>query len=487
MIRYVLNCLLGYCECSISYYISQSCRLILLGFVIMDSLKNIPALISKWLSACASMVASLMLRFLLLAFPGFFKRWLSDPMTLQIEEYHGMSSRNKFFDALELYLQSKISPSTRLLKIAQTRKDTSFGIHFSDNQEFDDVYEEIQLKWKFISISKESSHTTLASKKKHCFELSFDFKHKEMVMNSYLPYVLERFKAMKDERKLVKLHTLVRLDPNKVKWDAINLEHPATFGTLAMDSELKRSVLEDLDKFVKRKEFYQRVGRAWKRGYLLYGPPGTGKSSLVAAIANYLKFDIYDLQLTHLKSDMELRRAMVATTNKSILVIEDIDCSQAELQDRKYGKGIKKNESEGNQTQITLSGLLNFTDGLWSNCGEERIIVFTTNHKSKLDPALLRSGRMDMHIHMSYCSYEGFKTLTSNYLGICGHHPLFEKIEILLQNTKVTPAQVTEALMKSEDVEVALQGLITMLKEKRYKGKDEYRDEDEENQLTYFI
>lgn len=74
-----------------------------------------------------------------------------------------------------------------------------------------------------------------------------------------------------------------------------------------------------------------------------------------------------------------------------------------------------------------------------------------------------------------------------NYLGICGHHPLFEKIESLLQNTKVTPAQVTEALMKSEDAEVALQGLITMLKEKRYKGKDEYRDEDEENQLTYFI
>lgn len=35
-----------------------------------------------------------------------------------------------------------------------------FGIHFSDNQEFDDVYEEIQLKWKFNSISQESNHTT---------------------------------------------------------------------------------------------------------------------------------------------------------------------------------------------------------------------------------------------------------------------------------------------------------------------------------------
>ena len=43
--------------------------------------------------------------------------------------------------------------------------------------------------------------------------------------------------------------------------------------------------------------------------------------------------------------------------------------------------------------QFTLSGLLNVMDGLWSSCGEERIIVFTTNHKDlldRLDPALFR-------------------------------------------------------------------------------------------------
>ncbi|KAJ6367141.1 hypothetical protein OIU77_003506 [Salix suchowensis] len=57
-----------------------------------------------------------------------------------------------------------------------------------------------------------------------------------------------------------------------------------------------------------------------------------------------------------------------------------------------------------------LSGLLNFIDGLWSSCGDERIIVFTTGHKENPDPALLRPGRMDMHIHMSYCTpREGFE------------------------------------------------------------------------------
>jgi chaperone BCS1 len=51
---------------------------------------------------------------------------------------------------------------------------------------------------------------------------------------------------------------------------------------------------------------------------------------------------------------------------------------------------------------VTLSGLLNFIDGLWSSCGGERIIVLTTNHVERLEPALVRSGRMDRHVEMSY-------------------------------------------------------------------------------------
>lgn len=105
-----------------------------------------------------------------------------------------------------------------------------------------------------------------------------------------------------------------------------------------MDPELKQGVMEDLNRFVKRKEFYKRVGRAWKRGYLLYGPPGTGKSSLVAAMANHLKFDVYDLQLANIMRDSDLRKLLLATGNRSILVIEDIDCS-VDLPDRRHDQG----------------------------------------------------------------------------------------------------------------------------------------------------
>ena len=97
--------------------------------------------------------------------------------------------------------------------------------------------------------------------------------------------------------------------------------HPATLDTLAMNPELKQSVIADLDRFLKRRDYYRRIGKAWKRGYLLYGRTGTDKSSLVAAMANYLRFDIYDLGLSEVRGNTLLQRLLSIMSNKSILVI----------------------------------------------------------------------------------------------------------------------------------------------------------------------
>ena len=102
-------------------------------------------------------------------------------------------------------------------------------------------------------------------------------------------------------------------------------------------------LLEDLRLFLGRKEYYRRVGKAWKRGYLLYGPPGTGKSSLIAAMANYLRFDVYDLDLREVQCNSDLRRLLIGTGSRSILVIEDIDCS-VQLEDREDGDGANDDD-----------------------------------------------------------------------------------------------------------------------------------------------
>ena len=202
-----------------------------------------------------------------------------------------------------------------------------------------------------------------------------------------------------------------------------------------MHPDEKEAVIDDLMAFQESKEYYAKVGKAWKRGYLLYGPPGTGKSTMIAAMANFLDYDVYDLELTAINNNTELRKLFIETTGKSIIVIEDIDCSAALTGKRRKDKKASSDKDSDNvdkpklsiepekddATKGTLSGLLNFIDGLWSACGGERIIIFTTNHKEKLDPALIRRGRMDKHIEMSYCRFEGFKVLAKNYLDVIGH------------------------------------------------------------------
>ncbi|KAK2979987.1 hypothetical protein RJ640_020013 [Escallonia rubra] len=50
-------------------------------------------------------------------------------------------------------------------------------------------------------------------------------------------------------------------------------------------------------------------------------------STLIAAMANYLGFDVYDLELTAVRTDSDLRRLLIRTANWSIIMVEDIDCS----------------------------------------------------------------------------------------------------------------------------------------------------------------
>ncbi|KAE8675757.1 Mitochondrial chaperone BCS1-like protein [Hibiscus syriacus] len=452
---------------------------------------------SSLLSAYASFAGSIMLvrsmaneliphplRSYLLKTCRYFFSPLSSALTLAIDERCGMA-KNQVFEGAKLYLSTRISPKTERLKVSKTRKQNHITIAIDKGETVVDRFEDVRLTWRFACAEGEKP----PHGEKRYFELIFNKKHKDKVLNFYLPYVLLKAEEIKNKDKAIKLYSRqcpFSEDENERRgsWGSIILEHPATFDTLAMDPDLKKIIIDDLEMFLKRKGYYKKLGKAWKRGYLLYGPPGTGKSSLVAAMANYLRFDIYDLGLTSVHSDAELRRTLLSTSNQSILLIEDIDCSSEVLKRQTRTKTKQHDAKSG----LTLSGILNCIDGLWSSCGDERIIVFTTNYKDRIDPALLRPGRMDLHINMSYCTTAGFRVLASNYLGIgTKNNPFFGEIDDLLKTTEATPAEVAEELMRTNDADAALQGLVHFLKRKRDESKNGETDSSSITRLNEIV
>ncbi|KQK04609.1 AAA-ATPase At3g50940 [Brachypodium distachyon] len=415
---------------------------------------------------------------------------LSPRRVVVIDETDGLSP-NRLFDAARSYLSSSsssVSATARRLRATRLEDSSSSGagagatvVTIDLGEQTTDSHDGVSYTWRLLVSPNPGANTNNPHTKSghgghgghaptKSLELTFHKKHTEKALSSYIPHIISAADEIRSKNRALKMH-MVEYDA----WAAVDLRHPSTFATLAMPAAHKRSIIADLDRFVTRRDHYAKTGRAWKRGYLLHGPPGTGKSSLVAAMANHLRFDVYDLELPAVSSNSDLRRLLVGVANRSILLIEDIDRSSSVVVN---GGGALRNhrdagagdeDEDGGGGKVTLSGLLNFVDGLWSTTGEERIVVFTTNHKERLDPALLRPGRMDVHVHMGFCTPESFRVLAGNYHSV-EDHDMFPEIERLLEEVPVTPAEVAEVLMRNDGADAAFRDLLEFIEGKRMEG-----------------
>ena len=239
---------------------------------------------------------------------------------------------------------------------------------------------------------------------------------------------------MEQRRKEIRLYTNSGAG-DASRWRSVPFTHPASFDTVAMDAELKNKVKSDLDQFLKSKQYYHRLGRVWKRSYLLYGATGTGKSSFIAAMAKFLCYDVYDIDVSKITDGSDWKTLLMQTTSKSMIVLEDLDRLLA-----------------GNSTAVSLSSVLNFMDGIVSCCGEERVMVFTMNGtKDEVDQAVLRPGRVDVHIHFPLCDFSTFKILANSYLGL-KEHKLFPQVEEVFQTgARLSPAEVGEIMISNRN------------------------------------
>ena len=258
----------------------------------------------------------------------------------------------------------------------------------------------------------------------------------------------------------------------------------------------KPNLIKKLDFFLNNKEWYFEKGIPYSLGIGMHGPPGTGKTSLIKTIANYTNRHVVVISLKLIKTKKQLdsiffeerynldNKKGSITFDKKIIVFEDIDCIGDIVLDREkkknktitgFGKKIEFEELSANskinvgdlletivatekatekicefpklpldEEPITLDDILNLWDGIRETPG--RILIISSNHYNELDPALIRPGRIDITLELSYVSRKIIKEI---------YNHLFDKI---LENDKLenikedfySPAEIINIYMNED-------------------------------------
>lgn len=206
-------------------------------------------------------------------------------------------------------------------------------------------------------------------------------------------------------------------------WNWVTYANKRSLRSVIMSPELEEQLVGSMTNFINNEAWYRERGLNYKLTYLLYGPPGTGKSSLGRALASHFNRDLYILSLSE-SSDL---LTLLQNAKGGMVLIEDIDGFSAARK-----RSAKKNQLEspkssvqpiqfdGNGEQIAdsqspsknledimaewggmnTSALLNALDGVVGL--DDVIILLSTNHPEKLDPALIRDGRVDIRVEVGF-------------------------------------------------------------------------------------
>lgn len=207
-------------------------------------------------------------------------------------------------------------------------------------------------------------------------------------------------------------------------WGRVSELQKRNISSIYLDGNKKTLLLNDIEYFMNNKVDYDKFSVPYKRNYLLYGPPGTGKTSLIYSVASKYDMDVHVLTLNPSMNDQTLISCISRISPKSILLLEDID-SLYEMR--------RKNE---HSNLVSFSCLLNILDGL---SGKSGIIIFiTTNHINKLDPALLRPGRINLKIEISYAHKEQLQNMINDLYPT--QNLFFDQFWKQVKNKKITMA-----------------------------------------------
>ena len=180
------------------------------------------------------------------------------------------------------------------------------------------------------------------------------------------------------------------------------------FEDIAGMSELKESLNKQVVFVIKNKELAEEYKITPPNGMLLYGPPGCGKSFFAEKFAeetgfNYLFIKSSDLASSFVHGSQEKIRQLFEQAEKNAPIVICFDEFDALVPNRSW------NNVSSEEVNEFLSQM--------NNCAQRGIfIVATSNRPDKIDPAVLRTGRIDKMVYVPLPDFDARRELFSLYL-----------------------------------------------------------------------
>lgn len=226
-------------------------------------------------------------------------------------------------------------------------------------------------------------------------------------------------------------------------WRLVRQNKPRAISSVVLKEGITKVIQDDVDDFIKSRKWYTDRGIPYRRGYLLYGPAGCGKTSFVKAISGSIGYDIYEIPLSDRGLDDQILSSLMQDIgSKGILLLEDVDSVfGARMQDEERAQEndvvTGKLSVREMKSSVTFSGLLNAIDGVTSK--ENYIIFMTTNHRDRLDSALIRPGRIDIKQLIDYPDEDQIVALFSQFYPECDRE-IGVKFASTVKNLKCQPS-----------------------------------------------
>jgi len=180
------------------------------------------------------------------------------------------------------------------------------------------------------------------------------------------------------------------------------------FDKVANLTDVKASLTENVIWQLTDPGRFERMGIEPARGLLLHGPPGTGKTYVVRALAHESGAAFFSVKGAELldkwvgESERGVREvfARARAVAPAIIFFDEIDALAP-----------VRGSSTNNVTDSVVAALLTELDGVSSR--GDVFVIGATNRRDLIDPALLRPGRLEVHLLLDLPAPEARKAFFS--------------------------------------------------------------------------